>query len=70
MSTGNLLYAVLGLVALRPDGAHGYRLKQELESLCDDFWQINYGRPYRILDISVAPRRFSPNRSRPVARGA
>jgi DNA-binding PadR family transcriptional regulator len=50
MTNGNLSYAVLGLVALRNEGAHGYRLKQELESLCDDFWEINYGRLYRILD--------------------
>ena len=38
-------------VALREDGSHGYRLKQELESLCDDFWEVNYGRLYRVLDV-------------------
>ena len=50
MKTGNLRYAVLGLVSRRPDGIHGYRLKSDLEALCDDFWQLNYGRMYRVLD--------------------
>jgi len=51
MPKGNLKYAVLGLIALRPNGVHGYQLKGELESLCDDFWQVNYGRLYRSLDL-------------------
>jgi DNA-binding PadR family transcriptional regulator len=51
MAFGNLQFAVLGLVARRPAGAHGYQLKKELESLCDDFWEINYGRLYRVLDL-------------------
>jgi len=51
MSFGNLQYAVLGLIARRPDGVHGYQLKKELESICDDFWEVNYGRLYRVLDV-------------------
>ncbi|MFQ5351767.1 MAG: helix-turn-helix transcriptional regulator [Candidatus Binatia bacterium] len=50
MGSGNLHYAVLGLVAARPEGVHGYQLKTEVEALCDDFWQVNYGRLYRVLD--------------------
>jgi len=50
MRAGNLKYAVLGLVASRPEGVHGYKLKADFESLSDDFWQVNYGRLYRILD--------------------
>ena len=50
MRAGNLKYAVLGLVASRPDGVHGYKLKADFESLSDEFWQVNYGRLYRILD--------------------
>ena len=51
MPEGNLRYAVLGLVGIREDGVHGYQLKGELEALCNDFWQLNYGRLYRILDV-------------------
>jgi DNA-binding PadR family transcriptional regulator len=51
MSFGNLQFAVLGLVARRPEGVHGYQLKKDLDSLCDDFWEINYGRLYRVLDL-------------------
>jgi DNA-binding PadR family transcriptional regulator len=51
MSFGNLQFAVLGLIARRPDGVHGYQLKKELESICDDFWEVNYGRLYRVLDV-------------------
>ena len=50
MAKGNLAFGILGLVAGCPDGLHGYRLKSELDVLCDDFWELNYGRIYRILD--------------------
>ena len=50
MRAGNLKYAVLGLVASRSEGVHGYKLKADFEALSDDFWQVNYGRLYRILD--------------------
>ncbi|HYC56918.1 MAG TPA: PadR family transcriptional regulator [Candidatus Binatia bacterium] len=51
MSAGNLRYAVLGLVSTKADGVHGYKLKGECESIADEFWSLNYGRLYRILDI-------------------
>jgi DNA-binding PadR family transcriptional regulator len=47
---GNLSFALLGLVAARISGVHGYQLKTEFEALCEDFWQLNYGRLYRALD--------------------
>lgn len=51
MRNGNLQYAVLGLVASKDDGAHGYRLKTECQAISDEFWQTNYGRLYRVLDL-------------------
>ena len=51
MSAGNLRYAVLGLIANKPDGVHGYRLKGECEAIADEFWAMNYGKLYRILDV-------------------
>jgi DNA-binding PadR family transcriptional regulator len=51
MPADNLQFAVLGLVAARPEGVHGYQLKSDVEALFDDFWQVNYGRLYRILDL-------------------
>ncbi|MBI5506551.1 MAG: helix-turn-helix transcriptional regulator [Deltaproteobacteria bacterium] len=48
---GNLRFAVLALVRDRPEGKHGYRLKPECEALTDEFWQLNYGRLYRVLDV-------------------
>ncbi len=47
---GNLNFALLGLVAARSSGVHGYQLKTEFEALCEDFWQLKYGRLYRALD--------------------
>jgi DNA-binding PadR family transcriptional regulator len=47
---GNFRYAVLGLIAGRSEGVHGYQLMTEVEALADDFWQLNYGRVYRVLD--------------------
>ncbi len=51
MAGSNLQFAVLGLVASTENGVHGYKLKNDFEALCDDFWQINYGKLYRILDV-------------------
>ena len=52
---GNFRYAVLGLIAGRAEGVHGYQLVTEVEALADDFWQLNYGRLYRVLDwLTVA----------------
>jgi DNA-binding PadR family transcriptional regulator len=50
MASGNLRYAVLGLIASKEEGIHGYRLKGECEAIADEFWALNYGRLYRILD--------------------
>lgn len=50
MASGNLRYAVLGLIASKTDGVHGYQLKGECEAIADEFWALNYGRLYRILD--------------------
>ena len=50
MSKGNLRYAVLGLISSKSDGTHGYRLKGECEAIADEFWSLNYGRLYRMLD--------------------
>jgi DNA-binding PadR family transcriptional regulator len=50
MPGDNFQYAVLGLIALKPGGVHGYQLKKEVHALCEDFWQLNYGRLYRLLD--------------------
>jgi DNA-binding PadR family transcriptional regulator len=47
---GNFRFAVLGLIANRAEGVHGYQLLSDVEALSDDFWQLNYGRLYRVLD--------------------
>jgi PadR family transcriptional regulator AphA len=51
MHKDNLRYAVLGLVGARDSGVHGYQLKGELEALCNEFWEVNFGRLYRALDL-------------------
>ncbi|MFT4570402.1 MAG: PadR family transcriptional regulator AphA [Hyphomicrobiaceae bacterium] len=51
MGQGNLQYAVLGLIASKEDGTHGYRLKTDCQAISDEFWQVNYGRLYRVLDL-------------------
>jgi len=50
MKEGNLHYALLGLIAYRPEGVHGYQLKREVEALCEHGFQISYGYIYRALD--------------------
>ncbi len=50
MNSGNLRYAVLALVSASAEGVHGYRLKHDFQALHDDFWELNYGRLYRLLD--------------------
>src|SRR3972149_1964892 len=47
---GSFHYAVLGLVSTRERGVHGYQLRNEVRALCDDFWQVNFGRVYTALD--------------------
>jgi DNA-binding PadR family transcriptional regulator len=50
MASGNLQYAVLGLIASKDEGVHGYQLRGECEAIADEFSTLNYGRLYRILD--------------------
>ena len=49
IETGTLKYAVLGLVASREEGVHGYQVKFECEAIADEFGGLNYGRVYRLL---------------------
>lgn len=50
MASGNLRYAVLGLIASKTQGVHGYQLKGECEAIADECGALNYGRLYRILE--------------------
>jgi DNA-binding PadR family transcriptional regulator len=50
MKTGSFHFAVLGLVSTRERGVHGYQLRNEVRALCDDFWQVNFGKIYGALD--------------------
>ena len=43
-------YALLGVVSRNPDGVHGYALKRQCERILGDFWQLNFGEVYRVLD--------------------
>ena len=50
MATDVVQYALLGLISVRPEGAHGYQLKVKFDALYGDFWSLNYGQLYRTLD--------------------
>jgi DNA-binding PadR family transcriptional regulator len=43
-------YTILGLIAARADGTHGYQLKIDFDALYGEFWSLNYGQLYRTLD--------------------
>jgi DNA-binding PadR family transcriptional regulator len=43
-------YALLGVVSQNPEGVHGYAIKRQCERLLGNFWQVNFGEVYRILD--------------------
>lgn len=43
-------YALLGLVSQNPDGVHGYAIKRQCERVLGNFWQVNFGEVYRVLD--------------------
>ena len=43
-------YALLGVVSQHPDGVHGYALKRHCDRLLGNFWQLNFGEIYRVLD--------------------
>ena len=47
MASGNLRYAVLGLVASKTDGVHGYQLKGECEAIGDEFWRDGTKPPFK-----------------------
>lgn len=50
MGSQALQYAVLGLISTRETGIHGYLLKNEFDALYGEFWALNYGQMYRMLD--------------------
>jgi DNA-binding PadR family transcriptional regulator len=77
MATDAIRYAVLGLVAARTDGIHGYQIKSELDG---EIWALNHGQVYRALERLRAagliegfeqPQSGRPNRKvfRITARG-
>ena len=43
-------YALLGVVSRNPDGVHGYALKRQCDRFLGQFWQLNFGEVYRVLD--------------------
>ena len=43
-------YALLGVVSRSPEGVHGYALKRQCERFLGNFWQLNFGEIYRVLD--------------------
>ncbi len=47
-------YALLGVVSQHPDGVHGYALKRHCERVLGNFWQLNFGEVYRVLDRLAA----------------
>lgn len=47
-------YALLGVVSQHPDGVHGYALKRHCERVLGNFWQLNFGEVYRVLDWLAA----------------
>lgn len=47
---GGLRYAVLGVIGRNEGGVHGWALKRQFERMLGDFWQLNFGEVYRVLD--------------------
>lgn len=43
-------FAILGVVSRNSDGVHGYALKRQCERVLGNFWQLNFGEIYRVLD--------------------
>jgi len=43
-------YALLGVVSQHPEGVHGYALKRHCERVLGNFWQLNFGEVYRVID--------------------
>jgi len=48
--TQSVRYAILGLVSRSPKGVHGYALKRQCDRILGQFWQLNFGEIYRVLD--------------------
>lgn len=46
----SLRYALLAVVSHYPEGVHGYALKRQCERVLGNFWQLNFGEVYRVLD--------------------
>lgn len=53
---GGLRYAVLGVVSRNSKGVHGWALKTQFERNLGEFWQLNFGEVYRILDYLATER--------------
>jgi DNA-binding PadR family transcriptional regulator len=49
-SARGIRYALLGVVSQNPNGVHGYALKRQCERVLGNFWQLNFGEVYRVLD--------------------
>jgi DNA-binding PadR family transcriptional regulator len=44
-------FALLGTISKKSDGVHGYALKRQCERILGgNFWQLNFGEIYRVLD--------------------
>jgi DNA-binding PadR family transcriptional regulator len=43
-------FAVLGEISRSPNGTYGWALKKECDKRLGNFWQINLGEVYRVLD--------------------
>jgi DNA-binding PadR family transcriptional regulator len=64
-----LRYAVLGVVSRNSGGVHGWELKKQFDRSLGEFWQLNFGEVYRVLDqlagkglIERTPRTAVPTR--------
>jgi DNA-binding PadR family transcriptional regulator len=53
-------FALLGVVSTHPEGVHGYALKRHCERVLGNFWQLNFGEVYRVLDRLAMEGLISP----------
>src|SRR5262245_66419091 len=58
----SLRYALLAVVSQYPEGVHGYALKRQCERVLGNFWQLNFGEVYRVLDRLAADGLIAPVR--------
>jgi DNA-binding PadR family transcriptional regulator len=47
-------FAILGVVSRYDRGVHGYALKRQCDRILGTFWQLNFGKIYRVLDRLAA----------------